>query len=134
MSGHREERHAGVLWRYAVEDLLVARQLLATSEVVPRAVCLHAQQAIEKALKSVLADRDVSFPRTHNLVALSALLADGGARLDKVDLAELTAWAVQSRYPGEWSEPNVQNAISAVAAAETVLVVLSGSGHRETRD
>jgi HEPN domain-containing protein len=33
----------------------------------------HYQQAVEKLLKAVLADRDVDFPKTHDLVRLLRL-------------------------------------------------------------
>ena len=125
MSVRREGNGAAELWRYAIEDLVVARQLLAADEVVPRAVCWHAQQAAEKALKSVLAGRAVAFPRTHNLLALYALLGDECVNVDLRGLAELTAWAVQSRYPGEWCVPEVADATRAILAAETIFIALS---------
>ncbi|MBI5899303.1 MAG: HEPN domain-containing protein [Rhodocyclales bacterium] len=35
----------------------------------------HAQQSVEKALKSVLASRRIEYPRTHNLAMLVELLS-----------------------------------------------------------
>jgi HEPN domain-containing protein len=36
-----------------------------------RMVCYHAQQAVEKVMKSLLADKEVEIPRTHNLLDLN---------------------------------------------------------------
>ena len=53
-----------------------------------RMACYHAQQSVEKVLKTLLADREVDFPRTHNILDLqnaikklghSAFLADEDA-------------------------------------------------------
>jgi HEPN domain-containing protein len=62
----------------------------------------HTQQCIEKYLKALLTSRKVSFPRTHDLAALSALCQQNGIILpisdDNLDL--LSTYAVEARYPG----------------------------------
>ncbi len=122
MSAPRREAGGGddERWlRFAREDAALATRLATDTDVPPRIVCWHAQQAAEKALKAALASRGTSFPRTHNLVALRALLDVQTARgLDIHDLAELTAWGAEARYPGEWEEPSREDARQAAAAAE----------------
>ena len=60
---------------------------------------LHAQQAVEKALKAWLAHRDREFPRTHNLRLLLVLLIQSGEDVTKEwDFVDLTPFAVQFRY------------------------------------
>lgn len=63
-------------------------------------VGFHAQQAVEKALKAVMAAHGISFPKTHNLKELHDLLLEHGhtSPLTIDQLNELTPYAVTSRY------------------------------------
>lgn len=60
----------------------------------------HAQQAVEKALKAVLAHAAVAFRRTHDIAELLDLLEDAG--IDQPPhtayLDELNPYAVEMRY------------------------------------
>jgi HEPN domain-containing protein len=63
-------------------------------------VGFHAQQAVKKALKAVIASRDLEFPFTHDLGALMQLCEDAGFELPG-KLAEadcLTPYAAALRY------------------------------------
>lgn len=91
--------------RFSKEDLDVAQRLLTGLPPAPRHVCWLSQQAAEKALKAALVLESIEFPFTHDLDALRNLLPDDwSARTEHPDLAELTEWAVEMRYPGEWPE------------------------------
>lgn len=60
----------------------------------------HAQQAVEKALKSAIAGRGSDFPFTHDIGLLMQLCQDAGLELPS-DLAEvdrLTPYAAAIRY------------------------------------
>jgi HEPN domain-containing protein len=72
-------------------------------------LCFNAQQAAEKALKSVCLAKGMEFPKTHSVVHLVDLLVAGGTDvLEAVKDADvLTQYAVQSRYPG-WAEKVTQ--------------------------
>ncbi len=108
--------------RFAVEDLEVAQRLSAERQPLPRFVCWHSQQAAEKALKAALVLEEIDFPFTHDLNALSNLLPDSWIlRADHSDLADLTEWAVEARYPSEWPEATETDAIRAEAKASLVL-------------
>jgi HEPN domain-containing protein len=67
--------------------------------------CFHAQQCIEKYFKARLQEAGITFPHTHDLVALLNLtltvepLWAGLSASAKV----LTQHAVKSRYPGAWA-------------------------------
>ena len=52
--------HAKALLKKAANDLIAAEAILDT-------VCFHAQQAVEKSLKAILAFHDVSYPWRHDL-------------------------------------------------------------------
>lgn len=107
--------------RFAREDLEGAEALLADSGFVPRHVCLLAQQAAEKALKGALTSQQIPFPHRHDLDALRNLLPDGwGVKRQKPDLAELTEWAVEARYPGDWPDATAEEARRAAKEARQV--------------
>ena len=107
--------------RYAEEDLITAETLLGQPHVAPRHACWFAQQAAEKALKAVLILLQIDFPRTHDLDTLHNLVPDGWQFKDACpDLASLTEWAVEARYPGDWLEATDAEAATAVGQARVV--------------
>jgi HEPN domain-containing protein len=106
--------------RYAREDYEAAVALRSSGR--PRHVCLLAQQSAEKAIKSIYAFLDLRIPRSHDLDMLRNLLPDGwkiGSHFE--DLAGLSAWAVESRYPGDLPEASAEDADAAVALAGEVV-------------
>ncbi len=108
--------------RYAEGDLSSARKLAQHGELPARNVCLLAQQAAEKAIKAVLVRQAVDFPRTHDLDALVEMLRDDSGSFGEIDdMAELSQWAVESRYPGNWSEPTEDDARGALNQAAIVV-------------
>src|SRR6266487_1430800 len=111
--------HAQRWLRFADEDLRVAHLLLPTEP--PRVVCYQAQQAAEKAIKSLLVLLKTRFPYTHDLVRLQSLLPDDANTKSLNDLADLTAFSVAARYPNVVAEPSRQDAIPAVAMADEVV-------------
>jgi HEPN domain-containing protein len=89
-----------VLLDLAGEDELVAKSLLPLEGVTDRPLGFHAQQAVEKALKAVLAINGVEFPYSHDLNGLLGL-----CRKHKIDVPEdlsevgrLSVFAVRLRY------------------------------------
>ena len=107
--------------RYSMEDLEVARVLLARRPPASRHVCWLSQQAAEKALKAALVLEGVEFPFTHDLDALRNRLPDGWhVRSTHADLAELTQWAVETRYPGDWPETTELDAVRAEEEVRSV--------------
>ena len=108
--------------RYAREDLAAAEAMSMEQTVPARIICWLAQQAAEKAIKSALVFLAIDFPKTHDLDALRNLLP-GGWDLTRTseDLAELTEWSVEARYPGDWPEATGADALRALAKAKAVL-------------
>jgi HEPN domain-containing protein len=87
---------------YAETDLRAAHTLLESGEFFPRQVCFLSQQCGEKAIKAILVFEEVNFPKNHDLDRLRDLIPDGWKFKDAFpDLAELTIWAVEARYPGD---------------------------------
>jgi HEPN domain-containing protein len=91
---------ARVLARKAQGDAKVMRKLASDSEIDDEAVGFHAQQAIEKWLKAVMAFHGLEEARIHDLGRLLEILAAADAEsppaADQLD--ELTIYAVPLRY------------------------------------
>jgi HEPN domain-containing protein len=94
---------------------------LADPDVMRNQVAFHAQQAAEKSLKSVLVEYSVRFPKTHDLEALVEMAQLAGISLpDSVQVESLTPFAVETRYPGIFSQVSTAEAESAILTAEAV--------------
>jgi HEPN domain-containing protein len=91
---------ADLLLRKAASDLSAARALAGDPDQQDDVVGFHAQQAIEKSLKAVLAVRGFEIPRTHDLDLLSRLVAPSPDDLPTPlrRAKELSPWAVATRY------------------------------------
>ncbi len=87
----------------AWDDLRVLRHemSLPPGERVVSAICFHAQQFVEKALKAFLIEHGKEFPRTHNISFLKRLCSEIDKDFDTLQVDELSLYAVESRYPGE---------------------------------
>ncbi|GBD30565.1 hypothetical protein HRbin32_01673 [bacterium HR32] len=121
MNGPELQSEARRWLRFAQEDLREAERLLASPDSVPRHVCWFAQQAAEKSLKAGLVLEGIEFPFRHDLDGLRNLLPPGWSVKEAYpDLGELTAWAVEARYPGEWPEATWEDARRAASLARAV--------------
>lgn len=106
---------------YSTEDLDVARVLLGSCPLVPRHICWLAQQSAEKALKAALVLEEIAFPFTHDLDALRNRLPEIWlVHTAHSDLAELTQWAIETRYPGDWPEVTSEDAVRAEREAASL--------------
>jgi HEPN domain-containing protein len=112
---------ARLLLSRAAEDEAAARELLPVDRVTDAIIAFHAQQAVEKVLKAVLASREVEFPFTHDLRALEEQCASNGitipSELDDLDL--LTPYAARARY--EAPDPATVDRKTALALASAAL-------------
>ncbi|MDX6538289.1 MAG: hypothetical protein QOD37_2630 [Gaiellales bacterium] len=111
--------HARLLLRKAYEDEVAVRKLADDAEIADAVVGFHAQQAVEKALKAVLAASGRSYPWTHDLRHLIELLADAEASLpeDLLEVRRLTPWAAEFRYGASIDEPLDRTATAELVAA-----------------
>ena len=93
-------------WQVKAEnDLTTAAHTLTLGDDGPTdTVCFHAQQCVEKYLKALLVYRATPFPKTHDLGKLVALLPpDPFWVAIQAKLRKLSAFAVETRYPGEFA-------------------------------
>ena len=127
------KKHVDSWMGFAFEDLSIAEEIIQSKTVVRRAVCFHAQQAAEKALKAAFVFDGKKPPRTHDLRRLCKGLPPGwSAKTTDADLKKLSTWAVDSRYPGPWPQASDQEALEAVATARAI--VESIAADLKTRD
>lgn len=113
------ERPEGLLFK-AGNDLALARLGLEADTALD-GVCFHAQQAVEKSLKAVLALHRVDYPLTHDLTMLVGLGAALHAEvLEFEDAAEdLMQYAVTARYDEEMY-PDAATAREALGVANRI--------------
>ena len=106
---------------YAQTDLRAAQTLLNSGEFFTRQICFLAQQTAEKAIKAILVFEEVNFPKSHDLDRLRDMIPNGW-KFKKIfpDLAELTIWAVESRYPGDTPDVVEYEALQTLHLAESV--------------
>jgi len=86
--------------RLADRDIKALDLLIHSEKIDDETVGFHAQQAVEKCLKAVLAFSSISFRKTHDLQELMDLLLDQGKSLppNTEQLDMLTPYAVLMRY------------------------------------
>jgi HEPN domain-containing protein len=106
----------------ADDDLRPSELTLTDSEPVYWAAAFHAQQCAEKALKGLLTFHDLRAGKTHDIGRLLKLSLPVLPAL--VELTEraniLTAYAVDSRYPGPYSNIGEKEAKQAIETARLV--------------
>ena len=107
-----------------------ARQDLRAAEVDLRAeppllgdAAFHCQQAVEKALKALLARHSRPFRKTHDIGELAAACLEHEPSLESLlrRSAPLTEYAWRFRYPGEIFEPGRAEVDEALGIAGRVV-------------
>ena len=91
-------------------DLKSAKVLIAADDELYGTACFHAQQLAEKSLKALLVSRKIVFSKTHSLLLLADLLNDDDVNERSKSLDRLTDHAVEMRYPGDYIEPEREEA------------------------
>jgi HEPN domain-containing protein len=96
----KQHEQALLLLNKALEDIALLSEVLSSEKVSDGIVGFHSQQAVEKLLKALLSDSNVSFPRSHNLRLLMDLLADAGCPIPSslAELDVLTSYGTLFRY------------------------------------
>ncbi len=107
------------LLRKTDSDLEAAGACLSAGQAFD-AVCFHAQQAAEKAVKAYLAANNLEFPYIHSIEKLIALCAQHDPSF--ADIKELgkglTPYAIEPRYDDDFwpSEETAREAVTAAVA------------------
>ncbi|MGE5605910.1 MAG: HEPN domain-containing protein [Bacteroidota bacterium] len=112
---------AGAWLKRAISNLEKAKIGKISDALFYEDLCFDCQQAVEKALKALLIARNVTFPKTHSLNMLIALIKQQNMEVppEVEESVILNDYAVETRYPGEY-EP--------VTAAEYHVAVKLAAG------
>lgn len=111
--------------KIATEDFQSAEYLFDKS--LYRMVCYHAQQTVEKILKSILTEHETEFSRTHNILDLGNAVEKVGQKPPLIDEDAIFLNSVyRSRYPSDLGllpsgEPTKEDAEKALHIAKKVL-------------
>ncbi|MCH8295741.1 HEPN domain-containing protein [Candidatus Poribacteria bacterium] len=100
-------------------DLRAAGAILLLEDAPFDVVCFHTQQCVEKYLKGFLTFYQKEVRRTHDLVSLLGecnQIDSSFAEWEEV-CEQLTSYAIEARYPAEFSEYSVEEAEDAVSSA-----------------
>lgn len=91
---------AKLLMQKAAGDEKILSRLIDDPDIPDDGVGFHAQQAVEKMTKAVLAHNNVRYERTHNIAYLLELLRAAGISTPEraEDLPNLSPWAAEFRY------------------------------------
>ncbi len=94
------DRLAHLLLRKAAQDEFIVSKIIDDPDSPDEAIGFHAQQAVEKLLKAVLASRGVRYRKTHDLVELIDLLHENNILFppELEDVRQLTPFATEFRY------------------------------------
>ena len=119
MSETDERRAEAVRWlQYATEDLELGESLAADGIFASRYACWQFQQAADNALKAALVLDGIAFSYARDLNGLCALVPDSWfLGEERPDLSYMAEWAVETRYPGQWTERTAEDARRAGADA-----------------
>jgi HEPN domain-containing protein len=111
----------------ANNDLITARQTLLLPDGPTDTVCFHTQQAIEKSIKSLLVYNGITFTKTHDLNKLFDIVKPLLPEIEdfKTEITEISSFAVDIRYPGDWSEPIREEAVGYFEIAEKVYFIIN---------
>jgi HEPN domain-containing protein len=111
---------ARVLLDRADDDIRLVRRVVDDADIADAIVGFHAQQAVEKAIKAVLAAREIEYAKTHALGYLIGLVETNGidAPPAVLDASELSPWAVDFRY--ETDDEPALNRVATLALIEEI--------------
>jgi HEPN domain-containing protein len=104
----------------AETDLAATRALVDATLDDYAPAAFHAQQAAEKMLKAWMVRHQIEIPRSHDLGKLVHIIAERDREFanDLQDLDDLTAYAVEYRYPGDFSPVSLSEARDILALTE----------------
>ena len=102
--------------------------MISVDPPVTDTACFHAQQCVEKCLKAFLTVAQRHVERTHSLPLLVKLGGEVDATFAELrDTAvELTDYAVANRYPDDWREIPLDEAVTAVKLAADAMDFVRG--------
>ena len=116
----KNESLARIWLKRAKSNLQIAKAGKVFEDILYEDLCFDCEQAVEKALKALLVSIDVSFPRTHSISHLIELIEGQNIKLpdEIMDSISLTAYAVSTRYLGDFEPVDEQEYQETLETAE----------------
>ncbi len=123
MPEHKKIPGSAEDWFLRAKSNLVRAQCDKPEEVFWEDLCFDAQQAAEKAFKSVLLFLGIDFPYTHDVEVLITLLKNHGVEVPEMvaDAVRLTEYAVWTRYPATIEPVTEEDYQEAIQIAKAVV-------------
>jgi HEPN domain-containing protein len=110
------------LWLDRSKSSLAISKNRADESIFLEDLCFQAQQAAEKALKGLLIFYNIEPEKTHNLVSLIKELSKHIAIPEEInEIVILNDYAVQTRYPGNYTPINEEEYNNAIRIAENCI-------------
>jgi HEPN domain-containing protein len=110
------------VWLQRAESNLEIARWARREKVLLEDLCFEAQQAAEKALKALLIYLSGDYPRVHAFTLLLERLEQHVAVPEPIrEVVELSDYAVQIRYPGDYYPVSEEEYERALDLAERVL-------------
>lgn len=109
-------------WMRFAEGHLAFAHSQSEESILTELLCFHAQQAAEKAIKSVLVHFNIQVPRTHsieNVIDKASRVIDVPTHVHEA--ANLTPYANATRYPGNYEPRTRTDLMDAINKAEKVV-------------
>ena len=109
-------------WHIKAEnDLATINNEFGSENTVTDSVCFHAQQAVEKYLKSFLIANQQPFRNTHSITEILRVCIELDPDFRTLDYAvSLTTYAVELRYPDDFFITDLDEAKEAYRIAKEV--------------
>jgi len=93
-----------ISWLRRAESALLLAKVEKTDAIFYEDLCFQLQQAAEKAIKALLIFHNIEPPKTHSFLVLIKKVETVAACPAELKKAiELEDYAVQTRYPGDYS-------------------------------
>ena len=107
------------LWIDRAKSSLAISKNKSDENIFYEDLCFQAQQAVEKALKGMLIFYNIEPEKTHNLVLLIKELSKYISIPEEIsETAILNDYAVQTRYPGDYTPIEEEEYKNAIKIAE----------------
>jgi len=106
----------------AENDLLNAKTVIKISDPPTDTICFHAQQCAEKYLKAFIISKEKEITRTHNLRYLLEECKEFAEDFENLreEAIILNSYSIETRYPGDFIEYSVEEALRAIEMAEKI--------------
>jgi len=107
----------------AENDLKIGKDEIFTDEPATDAICFHMQQCIEKYLKAYLVFYGKEIRKTHDIAELIKSCSEIDSefiKLSKMNVDELTDYAVELRYAEDFYFPTIEETKDSIEIAEKV--------------